>query len=88
MTLQNEENNMYLLTYRDGVLVDTLIRLFKICDLELARYPVRSMADKESTGFVIKECLIAILKVLINLTHDFNNKCEYFLQIAHCKLFR
>uniref|UniRef100_A0A1B6FS43 WAPL domain-containing protein n=1 Tax=Cuerna arida TaxID=1464854 RepID=A0A1B6FS43_9HEMI len=74
VTLQNEENNMYLLTYREGVIVDTLIRLFKVCDSELTRYPVYSMADKESVGFVIKECLIAILKVLINLTHDFNNK--------------
>jgi hypothetical protein len=76
VTLQNEENNMYLLTYKDGIIVDTLVRLFKVCDSELTRYPVYSMTDKESVGYVIKECLIAILKVLINLTHDFNNKCE------------
>lgn len=67
---------MYLLTYRGGIIVDTLIRMFKICDSELTRYPVYSMTDKESVGFVIKECLIAILKVLINLTHDFNNQCK------------
>lgn len=75
--MQNEENNMYLLTFKDGIVVDTLIRLFKICDSELTSYPVHSMTDKESVGFVIKECLMAILKVLINLTHDYNNKCKY-----------
>lgn len=74
VTLQNEENSMYLLTYGDGVLVDTLVRLYKLCDAEICNYPVYSMADKESTGFVIRECLIANLKVLINLTHDFNNR--------------
>jgi hypothetical protein len=30
-----------------------------------------------SAGAVIREVLLATLKVLINLTHDFNNECKY-----------
>jgi hypothetical protein len=30
-----------------------------------------------SAGTVIREVLLATLKVLINLTHDFNNECMY-----------
>ena len=71
----------YLLTYGNGVLVDTLVRLYKLCDAEICNYPVYTMADKESTGFVIRECLIANLKVLINLTHDFNNRCKYVCRV-------
>ncbi|XP_063228119.1 LOW QUALITY PROTEIN: protein wings apart-like [Bacillus rossius redtenbacheri] len=73
ITHQNEENQQYLLKHQDGVLVDTLIRLFRHCDGELQLYPVSNAADKESAGVVVREALIASLKVLINLTHDFNN---------------
>lgn len=74
VTLQNEENNNYLLTYGDGILVDTVVRMLRICDSQLPFYPTTTLADKESVGAVIRECLVANLKVLINLTHDFNNK--------------
>ncbi|XP_014239301.1 protein wings apart-like isoform X2 [Cimex lectularius] len=74
VTLQNEENSMYILTYGDGVLVNTIVKIFAICDQQLPYYPCSSSKDKESVGAIIRECLIASLKVLINLTHDFNNK--------------
>uniref|UniRef100_A0A146MDM0 Protein wings apart-like n=2 Tax=Lygus hesperus TaxID=30085 RepID=A0A146MDM0_LYGHE len=74
VTLQNEENNNYLLTYGDGILVDTVVRVFQVCDQQLIYYPTLNAKDKESTGAVIRECLIANLKVLINLTHDYGSK--------------
>ncbi|XP_014289066.1 protein wings apart-like isoform X2 [Halyomorpha halys] len=74
VTLQNEENNNYLLTYGDGILVDTVVRMLRLCDSQIPFYPTTTLADKESVGAVIRECLVANLKVLINLTHDFNNK--------------
>ncbi|BES92050.1 Wings apart-like protein regulation of heterochromatin [Nesidiocoris tenuis] len=74
VTLQNEENNNYLLTYGDGILVDTVVRVFQVCDQQLVYYPTLNSKDKDSTGAVIRECLIANLKVLINLTHDYGNK--------------
>ncbi|KAL1115683.1 hypothetical protein AAG570_005973 [Ranatra chinensis] len=74
VTLHNEENNNYLLTYGEGILVDTVVRVFRVCDDSLASHPVASPLDKHSVGAVIRDCLMSILKVLINLTHDFNNK--------------
>ncbi|XP_039276262.1 protein wings apart-like [Nilaparvata lugens] len=74
VTVENEENTSYLLTYGDGVLVNTLVRVFRVCVTEVCRFPSYNVADKESTGFVIRECLFANLKVLINLTHDFHQR--------------
>lgn len=72
----NEQNNDYLLEYQKGILIDTLVRMFKVCDYEIPLYPTYSITDKESTGAVLRECLIANLKVLINITHDYHNKCK------------
>jgi len=74
VTNQNEENQLYLLKYEDGILIDTLIKLYRHCDAEIPLYPVTNPADKVSAGTVIREVLLATLKVLINLTHDFNNE--------------
>lgn len=62
--------------YGDGMLIDTLIKLYRHCDSEIALYPVTNLADKVSAGAVIREVLLATLKVLINLSHDFNNECK------------
>lgn len=78
MTIQNEENNAYLLNFENGILLDTLIRMFKVCDYEIPLYPSHDENDKDSIGAVLRECLVANLKVLINLSHD-NQKgnCYY-----------
>ncbi|XP_008471517.1 protein wings apart-like [Diaphorina citri] len=73
VTFQNEENKSYLLKYKDGILGETLCRLYKVCDYEIPLYPTSNMADKDSTGAILRECLLANLKVLINLTHDFKD---------------
>ncbi|CAG2057719.1 unnamed protein product [Timema podura] len=73
VTHQNEENQVYLLSYGNGVLLDTLVRLYCQCDSEISLYPCTNPTDKESVGAVIREVLLSTLKVLINLTHDFNN---------------
>lgn len=75
--MQNEQNNCYLLEYQNGILIDTLVRMYKVCDYEIPLYPTYSIDDKDSTGAVLRECLIANLKVLINITHDYQMKCEY-----------
>ncbi|XP_069692273.1 protein wings apart-like [Periplaneta americana] len=74
VTNQNEENQLYLLKYGDGMLIDTLIKLYRHCDAEIPLYPVTNLGDKVSAGAVIREVLLTTLKVLINLTHDFNNE--------------
>ncbi|KAL3278190.1 hypothetical protein HHI36_013529 [Cryptolaemus montrouzieri] len=72
VTHNNEENQMYLLKYNDGVMLDTLVNLYKLCDREIPLYPVTDISDKESTGTIIREALLVTLKLFINLTHHFN----------------
>ncbi|CAL7934376.1 unnamed protein product [Xylocopa violacea] len=74
VTHMNEENQVYLLKYENGVLVNTLANLYHLCGQEIPIYPTIDPSDKTSTGAVIRECLFAIIKVLINLTHRFNRQ--------------
>lgn len=74
VTHNNEENQLYLLNYDNGILLDTLVKLYRLCDSELPLYPVADIADKETAGAVIREALLVTLKVLINLTHRFNKQ--------------
>ncbi|XP_034243848.1 wings apart-like protein homolog 1 isoform X2 [Thrips palmi] len=71
VTQENEENQVYLLKYQNASLVDVLVRLLRLCGNEVPLYPVFDPADKDSTGVVLREALFAVLKVLINLSHDF-----------------
>ena len=75
MTHNNEENQLYLLRYSNGLILDTLVKLYRLCDSEIPLYPVTDINDKESTGTVIRETLLVTLKVLINLTHHFDKSC-------------
>lgn len=79
----NEENQVYLLKYEEGVLVSTLASLYHLCGQEIPIYPTTDPSDKSSTGAVVRECLFAIIKVLINLTHRFNGQCKTFFDITH-----
>ncbi|KAG7197431.1 hypothetical protein KM043_013289 [Ampulex compressa] len=74
VTHMNEENQSYLLKYDDGILVSTLASLYHLCGQEIPIYPTIDPSDKSSTGAVVRECLFAIIKVLINLTHRFNRQ--------------
>ncbi|XP_011162154.1 protein wings apart-like [Solenopsis invicta] len=74
VTHMNEENQVYLLKYDEGILVSTLASLYHLCGQEIPIYPTTDPSDKSSTGAVVRECLFAIIKVLINLTHRFNGQ--------------
>ncbi|XP_022919372.2 protein wings apart-like [Onthophagus taurus] len=76
VTHNNEENQQYLLKYDSGLILDTLVKLYRLCDAEIPLYPISDINDKESTGTVIRETLLVTLKVLINLTHHFNMSDE------------
>lgn len=78
MTHNNETNQLYLLNYNKGLILDTLVKLYRLCDSEIPLYPTTDINDKESTGTVIRETLLVTLKVLINLTHHFNKSCKSF----------
>ncbi|XP_024884142.1 protein wings apart-like [Temnothorax curvispinosus] len=74
VTHMNEENQVYLLKYGEGILVSTLASLYHLCGQEIPVHPTTDPSDKSSTGAVVRECLFAIIKVLINLTHRFNGQ--------------
>ncbi|XP_034945654.1 protein wings apart-like [Chelonus insularis] len=74
VTHMNEENQIYLLNYQDGILVNTMAKLYDLCGREIPNHPTMDISDKTSTGAVIRECIFAVLKVLINLTHRFNRQ--------------
>ncbi|XP_050293417.1 protein wings apart-like [Anthonomus grandis grandis] len=74
VTQNNEENQTYILKYNEGMMIDTLVNLYKLCDREIPLYPVTDIAEKSSTGTIIREALLVTLKVLINLTHHFRQQ--------------
>ncbi|KAJ8935942.1 hypothetical protein NQ314_012564 [Rhamnusium bicolor] len=76
VTHNNEENQTYILKYNDGIILDTLVNLYKLCDGEIPLYPITDITDKTSTGTIIREALLVTLKVLINLTHHFNKQYQ------------
>lgn len=63
--------------YNNGAVLDTLVKLYRLCDAEIPLYPVTDIQDKEATGTIIREALLVTLKVLINLTHHFNSNCKF-----------
>lgn len=71
---RNEDNQKYILHYKDGHMVDTLVKFYKLCDTEISLYPTNEQTPPENPGVVLREALVPTLKVLINLTHTFNNK--------------
>lgn len=71
---QNEENQSYILSYKKDHAVNTLVTFYKLCDSEIALYPTTDQTPKDNPGVVLREALVPTLKVLINLTHPFNEK--------------
>ncbi|XP_011505377.1 PREDICTED: protein wings apart-like isoform X2 [Ceratosolen solmsi marchali] len=83
VTHMNEENQVYLLKYNDSILVITLASLYNFCGEEILKYPTDDCSDKTSNGAVIRECLFAVVKVLINLTHRFNRQSVGGKTVGH-----
>lgn len=66
----NTDNQLYLISYKAGILVASLCRALGLCEKCFPVYPINSSDDKESTGFVIYSLVLAVLRVLINITHE------------------
>lgn len=69
VTQRNEKNQSYIIKYNQGEFLEVLFKLFKLCDSEMAIHPTTATTAKDSPGVILRETLIPILKVLINLTH-------------------
>lgn len=76
VTSNNEENQKYMLHYKSQMFVKALCRFFNLLHAELTIYPTTEKSPKESVGVAIREALVPLLKVIINLTHPFNDRGE------------
>lgn len=72
----NEQNQKYILTYDEGRAINVLVKLYKLCDTELALYPTTAGTPKDDPGVVIREALMPTVKVLVSLTHPFNEEAH------------
>jgi len=74
VTQHNEANQRYMLTFVQGRAVETLCQLYRLCSRQLMLHPSVDCAgsNKEHPGVAMRELLVPVLKVLINLTHTFN----------------
>lgn len=72
---RNEDNQKYILYYKDGHAIETLVNFYKLCDSEIVLYPTKDATTVVNyPGVVLREALVPTLKVLINLTHTFHSK--------------
>lgn len=80
VTYLNTDNQNYLTLYKDSCLATSLCKSLKMCQSCLSIYPLQEnlatgKVDKESFGWVIYSCILAILRVLLNITHDNDKGC-------------
>lgn len=81
VTSNNEENQKYMLHYKSQMFVKALCRFFNLLHAELTIYPTTEKSPKESVGVAIREALVPLLKVIINLTHPFNDRGENLISL-------
>lgn len=81
VTSNNEENQKYMLHYKSQVFVKALCRFFNLLHAELTIYPTTEKSPKEAAGVAIREAIVPLLKVIINLTHPFNDRGEFFYNL-------
>ncbi|XP_055841855.1 protein wings apart-like [Episyrphus balteatus] len=76
VTQVNELNQDFILKFSNGEAINTLFKLYKMCDRELCLHPTTDATSKNNPGVVLREALIPTLKVLINLTHPFDSNAN------------
>ena len=85
---ENEENCNYLIQYGRAVevsereFVEILQKLFKLLDEEVQLNPTNDMADKEDVGVILRDTLFSVMRVHINLVHDYQNKAYGSLEVG------
>ena len=85
---ENEENCNYLIQYGRTVetsereFVEVLQKLFKLLDEEVQLNPTTDMADKEDVGVILRDTLFSVMRVHINLVHDYQNKAYGSLEVG------
>ncbi|XP_070545501.1 wings apart-like protein homolog [Ptychodera flava] len=76
VTFMNAENQSYLITFENFVLVSSVTRILRVCEKFVQIYPEDEEVDPEDAsnsrepGPAVRHCMLAVLRVLLNLAHD------------------
>ncbi|XP_076458860.1 uncharacterized protein LOC143292454 [Babylonia areolata] len=77
ITFMNSDNQTYIIAYSQGLLITATGRILRQCVEALPMMPLHEAESetvlKQQKGWIIFECLLAVLRVLLNITHD----CEF-----------
>ena len=79
VTHENEENCQYLLEYKSGKFIDTIHSFYKLLDEEvplnskITGNNVTDKEDKDSVAYTLRESLLGVIRVYINLVHDYKS---------------
>ena len=74
VTHENEENCTYLLKYKEGEFLGLVHKLFRLLDEEVPLNPSLNVQDKETVAFTLREALYDVLRLYINLVHDYHQQ--------------
>jgi len=77
---ENEENANYLIEHKD--FLDVLQSLFMLLDTMVALNPTTDMSDKECVGSVLRDSLFSVIRVHINVVHDYRGVPHGSLQVG------
>ncbi|XP_005089258.1 wings apart-like protein homolog [Aplysia californica] len=75
ISLQNEDNQNYLISYKQASLLSSCSRTLRLCQRHMGEYkvlenPEEDKAVKDLPGYTILTCMLAVLRVLLNITHE------------------
>ncbi|KAK2147650.1 hypothetical protein LSH36_543g04009 [Paralvinella palmiformis] len=74
VTYLNVDNQQYLVSYSSSKLLSSLYRTLKVCENCMPFNEVATGRDqkvnKDCPGYTIYSCMLSVLRVLLNLTHD------------------
>lgn len=74
VTYLNADNQQYLVAYNSSKLLSSLYRTLKVCENSMPFNEVEvdreQKVNKDCPGYTIYNCMLSVLRVLLNLTHD------------------
>ncbi|KAH9503996.1 hypothetical protein Btru_067513 [Bulinus truncatus] len=75
ISFMNSDNQNYLIAYKNAALLQSCTRILRLCQICMPTYTVQesledNKAVKDMPGFTVLTCMLAVLRVLLNVTHE------------------
>jgi len=75
MSIHNDDNQNYLIAYKQATLLSSCTRTLRLCQRHMSQFKVTETLDdnvdtKDQPGYQMLNCLLAVLRVLLNITHE------------------